>query len=72
MTAERAGERAAPTLLALDEMANIAPLPDVAAMVSEGAGQGLLVTGVPPGPLPGPAPLGLRRPTAGSRSSVPR
>jgi type IV secretory pathway TraG/TraD family ATPase VirD4 len=40
---ERAGEHAAPTLLALDEMANIAPIPDVAAMVSEGAGQGLLV-----------------------------
>ena len=40
---DRAGERAAPTLLALDEMANIAPLPDVAAMVSEGVGQGLLV-----------------------------
>ncbi len=40
---DRSGERAAPTLLALDEMANIAPLPDVAAMVSEGAGQGLLV-----------------------------
>jgi type IV secretory pathway TraG/TraD family ATPase VirD4 len=40
---ERIGQRAAPTLLALDEMANIAPIPDVAAMVSEGAGQGLLV-----------------------------
>jgi type IV secretion system protein VirD4 len=40
---ERIGETAAPTLLALDEMANIAPLPDVAAMVSEGPGQGLLV-----------------------------
>ena len=40
---QRAGEHAAPTLFALDEMANIAPIPDVAAMVSEGAGQGLLV-----------------------------
>jgi type IV secretory pathway TraG/TraD family ATPase VirD4 len=39
----REGLSAAPTLLALDEMANIAPIPDVAAMVSEGAGQGLLV-----------------------------
>ena len=39
----RSGVRAAPTLLALDEMANIAPIPDVAALVSEGAGQGLLV-----------------------------
>lgn len=32
-----------PTLLALDEVANIAPVPDLPAMVSEGAGQGLLV-----------------------------
>ncbi len=40
---QRAGELRAPTLLALDEVANIAPLPDLPAMVSEGAGQGLLV-----------------------------
>lgn len=32
----------APVLLALDEVANIAPLPDLPAMVSEGGGQGLL------------------------------
>jgi type IV secretion system protein VirD4 len=32
-----------PTLLALDEVANIAPIPDLPAIVSEGAGQGLLV-----------------------------
>jgi type IV secretion system protein VirD4 len=32
-----------PTLLALDEVANIAPVPDLPALVSEGAGQGLLV-----------------------------
>ena len=32
-----------PTLFALDEVANIAPIPDLPAMVSEGAGQGLLV-----------------------------
>ncbi len=32
-----------PTLLALDEVANIAPIPDLPGMVSEGAGQGLLV-----------------------------
>ena len=32
-----------PTLLALDEVANIAPIPDLPAMLSEGAGQGLLV-----------------------------
>jgi hypothetical protein len=30
-------------LLALDEVANIAPVPDLPSMVSEGAGQGLLV-----------------------------
>jgi type IV secretory pathway TraG/TraD family ATPase VirD4 len=36
-------ESGAPTLLALDEVANIAPVPDLPAMVSEGGGQGLLV-----------------------------
>ncbi|MGO8859775.1 MAG: type IV secretory system conjugative DNA transfer family protein [Acidimicrobiales bacterium] len=40
---ERSGGRFAPTLLALDEVANIAPIPDLPAMLSEGAGQGLLV-----------------------------
>jgi type IV secretory pathway TraG/TraD family ATPase VirD4 len=40
---ERAGERRPPTLLALDEVANIAPIPDLPAMLSEGAGQGLLL-----------------------------
>jgi type IV secretion system protein VirD4 len=39
----RSGRPAAPTLLALDEMANIAPLPDIESMVAEGPGQGLLV-----------------------------
>jgi type IV secretory pathway TraG/TraD family ATPase VirD4 len=39
----RDGQAGPPTLLALDEVANIAPLPDLPAMVSEGAGQGLLV-----------------------------
>ena len=34
---------ARPRSLALDEVANIAPIPDLPAMVSEGAGQGLLV-----------------------------
>ena len=29
-------------LLALDEVANIAPLPDLPAMVSEGGGQGVI------------------------------
>ena len=38
-----AGHSGPPTLLALDEVANIAPIPDLPAMVSEGAGQGLLV-----------------------------
>jgi type IV secretory pathway TraG/TraD family ATPase VirD4 len=42
-TRAREGCRGAPTLLALDEVANIAPVPDLPAMVSEGAGQGLLV-----------------------------
>ncbi|HEX3796226.1 MAG TPA: TraM recognition domain-containing protein [Acidimicrobiales bacterium] len=39
----RRGESATPTLFALDEVANIAPLPDLPAVVSEGGGQGLLV-----------------------------
>ena len=39
----RDGQSGPPTLLALDEVANIAPIPDLPAMVSEGAGQGLLV-----------------------------
>lgn len=39
----RDGRPGAPMLLALDEVANIAPIPDLPAMVSEGAGQGLLV-----------------------------
>jgi type IV secretory pathway TraG/TraD family ATPase VirD4 len=39
----RDGHQGPPTLLALDEVANIAPVPDLPAMVSEGAGQGLLV-----------------------------
>jgi type IV secretion system protein VirD4 len=37
------GRTGAPVLLALDEVANIAPIPDLPAMVSEGASQGLLV-----------------------------
>jgi type IV secretion system protein VirD4 len=37
-----AGATHAPVLLALDEVANIAPLPALPAMVSEGGGQGLL------------------------------
>jgi type IV secretion system protein VirD4 len=40
---ERDGAPMAPTLFALDEVANIAPIPDLVSMVSEGAGQGLLV-----------------------------
>jgi type IV secretion system protein VirD4 len=40
---ERQGGSSAPTLFALDEVANIAPIPDLPSMVSEGAGQGLLV-----------------------------
>ncbi len=37
------GRPSSATLLALDEVANIAPVPDLPAMVSEGGGQGLLV-----------------------------
>lgn len=37
-----AGRADPPVLFALDEAANIAPLPDLPAIVSEGAGQGLL------------------------------
>jgi len=33
------------TLFALDELANIAPLPDLPRLISEGAGQGLLILG---------------------------
>jgi type IV secretory pathway TraG/TraD family ATPase VirD4 len=40
---DRTGDLATATMLALDEVANIAPFPDLPAMVSEGAGQGLLV-----------------------------
>jgi len=36
------GDRLPPVVLALDEVANIAPIPDLPGMVSEGAGQGLL------------------------------
>jgi type IV secretory pathway TraG/TraD family ATPase VirD4 len=39
----RAEPTMSPTLFALDEVANIAPIPDLVSMVSEGAGQGLLV-----------------------------
>jgi type IV secretory pathway TraG/TraD family ATPase VirD4 len=42
-TRSRQGESGPPTLLALDEVANIAPIHDLPSMVSEGAGQGLLV-----------------------------
>jgi type IV secretory pathway TraG/TraD family ATPase VirD4 len=38
----RDGTVAPPVLLALDEVANIAPLPDLPGIVSEGAGQGLI------------------------------
>ena len=39
----RAHRREPPVLLALDEVANIAPLPDLPSMVSEGGGQGLVI-----------------------------
>ncbi len=37
-----AGANRPPVLLALDELANIAPLPDLPSMISEGGGQGLV------------------------------
>jgi type IV secretory pathway TraG/TraD family ATPase VirD4 len=40
--ASRARTVGRPVLLALDELANIAPLPDLPAMVSEGGGQGVI------------------------------
>ncbi|MGA8724918.1 MAG: type IV secretory system conjugative DNA transfer family protein [Acidimicrobiales bacterium] len=39
---EAAGTADRPVLLALDELANIAPIPDLPSMVSEGGGQGLV------------------------------
>jgi len=38
----RQGDTSPPVMLALDEVANIAPIPDLPSLVSEGAGQGLL------------------------------
>ena len=60
-----------PTMLALDEVANIAPIPDLPAMVSEGAGQGLLVLACLQD-LSQARAGGARRPTASSRCSGPR
>lgn len=40
-----AERRSAPLTLVLDEMANIAPIPDLPALVSEGGSQGLLTVG---------------------------
>jgi type IV secretion system protein VirD4 len=40
-TAHRQGRSGPPLVLALDEVTNIAPIPDLPAMVSEGGGQGL-------------------------------
>ena len=40
--ANASGSEVPPVLLALDELANIAPLPDLPAMISEGGGQGLV------------------------------
>jgi len=41
----RRGDVDAPVVFALDELANIAPLPDLPRVVSEGGGQGLLTIG---------------------------
>ena len=47
-----------PTLLALDEVANIAPVPDLPGHGERGWRAGFARAGVPPGPLPGTEPLG--------------
>ncbi|MCL2394756.1 MAG: type IV secretory system conjugative DNA transfer family protein [Acidimicrobiaceae bacterium] len=39
------GQAMPPVVLALDELANIAPIPDLPSLVSEGGGQGLLTLG---------------------------
>ena len=41
-SAEEVGRTHPPVVLALDELANVAPLPELPSMVSEGGGQGLL------------------------------
>ena len=46
--------------MCLDEVANIAPIHDLPALVSEAGGQGPARHGLPAGPLPGPRPLGRR------------
>ena len=43
-----------PVVLALDELANVAPLPELPSMVSEGGGQGLVTLACFSGPVPGP------------------
>jgi type IV secretion system protein VirD4 len=43
--AYEAADRAAPLTLVLDELANIAPIPDLPALVSEGGSQGVLTVG---------------------------
>ena len=63
--------RPAPVVLALDEVANIAPIPDLPGMVSEGGWPGTSHPGLSPGPVPGPGPVGRRRPRASSRCSAP-
>ena len=54
-----------PVVLALDEVANIAPFPIFPSMISEGGGQGLVDAGLPAGPLAGTEPV------AGPRRRVP-
>lgn len=43
--AARGGPTVTPVVLALDELANIAPIPDLPSLVSEGGGQGVLTLG---------------------------
>ena len=62
---------AAPVLFALDEVANIAPLPALPSLAAEGGGQGL-VTLAASRTSPRPGSAGARRPKASSPSSASR
>ena len=67
----RGRRRPQPVVLALDEVANIAPIPDLPAMVSEGGGQGLLTLACLQD-LSQARGGGERRPKVSFRCSAPR
>ena len=68
----RGGRPLSATLLALDEVANIAPVPDLPAMVSEGRQPGGAQSWPACRTCPRPGAGGDRRPTVSSLSSAPR